>query len=438
MGVRCMAEQVSRFGQWVIAGELRWRKLRQVRVVLTALRVIFPLVLIGTLADLVNRSWLTPTGYYYQTLHVTTWLLRRTRLQQGILLIQTGALGLAVLGVAFAVSYLLVAGVTRRTSDRLMGGGLAVLALEFLNVTPATLRAGRPLEWAAMNLGLPGLALGIVVGLLVGNLYRWSVRRWQQPSDALIRPLTLGTLGVLLTALVSLLWLMRGPVDTTFGPAAWLRSTLTGASDWPALLGVSVLNGGVAWLGSLSPLPSTPQQAAMAAQNLATVLDTGSWHLPHPLTGQTILQAYANMGGPGMTLGLLLAIFCVTHNATQRHVGWLSVLPVLGNFNAPLLVGLPVVLSPVFLLPFLLAPAVCLSLSSLCLALHWVPASAYAFAVGTPGPLISYLGTGGAWSALGLAVVNLGLSTAIYYPFVKWAAMADRQLSEEATNDAMG
>ncbi|KRK93971.1 cellobiose-specific PTS system IIC component [Levilactobacillus acidifarinae DSM 19394] len=405
-------------------------------MVMTALRLVFPLVLVGTLADLVNRSWLESTGYYYQTLHVTSWLLRRTRLQQGVLLVQTGALGLAVLGVAFAVSYLLIARVTRQTSDRLMGGGLAVLALQFLNVNPATLRAGRPLDWTAMNLGLTGLALGIAIGLLIGNLYGWSVKRWSQPSDVVIRPLTLGTLGVLLTALLGVLWLMRAPLGSTTGLTAWLRGPLTGASGWGSLLGVSVLNGGLAWLGVLSPLPSTPQQAAMAAQNLATVLETNSWRLPHPLTGQTILQPYANMGGTGMTLGLLVAIFLVTHNATQRHIGWLSVLPVLGNFNAPLLVGLPVILSPILWLPFLLAPAACLSLSSLCLALHWVPASAYAFAVGTPGPLISYLGTGGALSALGLASINLVLSTAIYYPFVKWAAIAEQRVHEEAISDA--
>lgn len=436
LGGQRMREPVSQLGQWMIAGEVRWRKNQQVRVLLTALRLIFPLVLVGTLADLVNRSWLEPTGYYYQTLHVTTWLLRRTRLQQGVLLLQTGALGLAVLGMAFVVSYLLVARVTAASSDRLMAGGIAVLGLQVLNVNPATVQVGRSPEWLAMNLGLTGLAVGAVVGLLIGNLYRWSVLHWSQPGDTLERPLTLGTLGLLLVAAGGLIWLLRAPFSLQTGFSAWLRAPLNLADGWGQLAVFSVLNGALNWLGVLSPVPTTPEQSVMAAQNLAAVLTTGNWHLPHPLTVQTVSQPYANMGGTGMTLGLLVAILLVTQNTAQRRIGWLSVLPVMGNVNAPLLVGLPVILSPVLLVPLIVAPLACLSLSSLCLGLHWVPASAYPFAVGTPGPLISFLGTGGAWSALGLALVNLALSTVIYYPFVKWAAIAERQVHEEASANA--
>jgi len=63
-----------------------------------------------------------------------------------------------------------------------------------------------------------------------------------------------------------------------------------------------------------------------------------------------------------------------------------------------------------------------------------VPAAAYPLAVGTPGPLISYLGTSGAWSPLVLALVNLAISTAIYYPFVKWAHIAQTEVMGEATS----
>lgn len=399
------------------------------------LRLLFPLVLVGSLADFFNRSWLQPTGYYYQTLHVTGWMLRRTRLQQATLLLQTGTLGLASLGAAFLVSYGLVAHATTKASDRFLAGGLAVLGIQFLNVDPATLQVNRPLGWLAMNTGLGGLAIGLIVGLMVGQLYCLGIQRWPHPGDDLVRPLTLGGIGLLLESGLSVLWLMRTTLGVPLKLGAWLKAPLTLTTGWGQLFRFSVLNGLLTWVGMLNPVTSLTKQSVLATQNLAEVLATGKWHILHPLIAPTLLTPYANMGGTGMTLGLLVAIFLVRRNLVQRQVGWLSALLVFSNFNAPLLVGLPVIWSPLLGIPFLLAPLACLALSSLCLALRWVPASAYPLLVGTPGPLMSFLGTNGALSALVLALVNLALSTAIYYPFVKWAALVERQ-SAKGGDDA--
>lgn len=429
MGVN---ESVSRLGQWCVTQEQRWQQNLQVRVIRKTLQLLFPLVLVGSLADFFNRSWLQPTGYYYQTLHVASWMLRRTRLQQVTVLLQTGALGLASLGAAFLVSYGVVAHVTTQARDRFLAGGLALLGVQFLNIDPATLQVNRPLAWLAMNTGLGGLAVGLLVGLMVGNLYRFGVQRWAHPSDALVRPLTLGSVGLLLESGTGVLWLMRTTLGVPLKVGVWLKAPGMLTAGWEQLFRFSALNGLLTWLGMLNPVTSLTKQSVLATQNLAAVLETGKWHIVHPLIASTILTPYANMGGTGMTLGLLVALFLVRHNPGQRQIGWLSALLVLSNFNAPLLVGLPVIWSPLLGIPFLLAPLAGITLSSLCLALRWVPATAYPLAVGTPGPLISFLGTGGAVSALILALINLALSTAIYYPFVKWAALVDQRGTKEA------
>ena len=340
-------------------------------------------------------------------------MLRRTRLQQATVLLQTGALGLASLGAAFLVSYGVVAHVTTQARDRFLAGGLALLGVQFLNIDPATLQVNRPLDWLAMNTGLGGLAVGLLVGLMV-------------------RPLTLGSVGLLLESGIGVLWLMRTTLGVPLKVGVWLRAPGMLTAGWGQLFRFSVLNGLLTWMGMLDPVTSLTKQSVLATQNLAAVLETGKWHIVHPLIASTILTPYANMGGTGMTLGLLVALFLVHHNSGQRQIGWLSALLVLSNFNAPLLVGLPVIWSPLLGVPFLLAPLAGVTLSSLCLALRWVPATAYPFAVGTPGPLISFLGTGGAVSALILALINLALSTAIYYPFVKWAALVAQRGTKEA------
>ena len=429
-----MTENVNRVGRWLITGEVRWRRNRQVAAVYRALRTVLPLIFLGTLAAYINQAWLESNGYFYQTLHVGSWVLQRTRLQQILLLLQNGALGLATLGLAFAVSYELVATVTTATNDRLAAGFAAVLGLQVINVNPMTLAVGKSVQWIAMDLGLHGLPLGLLMGLVVGNAYRLVTKRWSRPGNDLVRPMTLSFGALVLLAGMGTTWLLRQPYSLHAAFNAFLRGPLQLENDVGRLLNFSALNGFFTWLGVLGPLPTSGGQTIMSAQNLASAVGNAGWHLPHPITLQTVVQSYASMGGPGMTLGLLLAIFCVQHNQEQRRIGWLCLVPTLSNFNAPLLTGLPVILSPLLGIPLLLAPLASIGVSSLFLACHWVPAAAYPLAVGTPGPLIGYLGTSGALSPLLLALLNLALSTAIYYPFVKWAHIAQTEVMGEATS----
>ncbi|KIO96240.1 PTS system, cellobiose-specific IIC component [Levilactobacillus brevis] len=101
----------------------------------------------------------------------------------------------------------------------------------------------------------------------------------------------------------------------------------------------------------LGPLATTGQTVE-TAQNLAAVLLHHGRQLPYPLTVHTVISVYANFGGSGMVLGLLLALFLTRPPRAQRRIGWLSVLPTLGNLNAPLMTGLPVILDPLLGIPF--------------------------------------------------------------------------------------
>ena len=122
--------------------------------------------------------------------------------------------------------------------------------------------------------------------------------------------------------------------------------------------------------------------------------------------------------GPGTLARYLL----VRIMRPQRRLGWYACTNP-GNFNAPLLMGLPL-FSAHIVLPFILAPLVCTALSWTALVLHWVPAVAYPLANGTP----ESTGLPGNRRQLGcsdLSCMELGISTAIYYPFVKWAELRE-------------
>jgi len=176
-----MAERISRVGCNLIGLEIKFRRNRQVSAIYRALRLIFPVILVGTLADFVNQTWLQRSGYYYQTLHVAKWAFQLHLLRQYLGLLSAGTLGLTAILMAFAVSFYLVAPATPLISDRLMAGVIAIIALKSLNVNRQSVLSNHSVQWLSSNLGLSGILVGVLVGLLVGNGYRWLINH-QDPE----------------------------------------------------------------------------------------------------------------------------------------------------------------------------------------------------------------------------------------------------------------
>lgn len=78
--------------------------------------------------------------------------------------------------------------------------------------------------------------------------------------------------------------------------------------------------------------------------------------LPH-IFMEAFWTFFIVVGGSGATMGL---VFCYlrSRSAHLRSIGRLSVVPSLFNINEPVIFGTPIVMNPVFFIPFLLAPMV--------------------------------------------------------------------------------
>lgn len=122
----------------------------------------------------------------------------------------------------------------------------------------------------------------------------------------------------------------------------------------------------------------------------------------------------------------------------NRAIGRASVVPTFFGVNEPILFGAPIVLNPIFFVPFIFTPIVnvwifkffvdTLNMNSFSANLPWV----------TPGPLGIVLGTNFQVLSFILAGLLVVVDTIIYYPFVK---VYDEQILEEErsgkTNDAL-
>lgn len=67
------------------------------------------------------------------------------------------------------------------------------------------------------------------------------------------------------------------------------------------------------------------------------------------------LDTYALLGGCGMTLCLLLAVLLFSRDGRKRHLCGIAGGTILFNINELLIFGLPVVLNPIYAIPFTLA-----------------------------------------------------------------------------------
>lgn len=145
--------------------------------------------------------------------------------------------------------------------------------------------------------------------------------------------------------------------------------------------------------------------------------------LPDRIVAKPLFDIYVYMGGSGATLGLLAAIFIRSRDPGTRRVAAISLVPGLFNINELLVFGLPIVLNPAFLLPFLLVPLVLLVISYLAVSTGLAPLPVFAVDWITP-PLINSFVATESWRGVALQLINLAVATLIYIPFVDLADKA--------------
>lgn len=163
----------------------------------------------------------------------------------------------------------------------------------------------------------------------------------------------------------------------------------------------------------LDPITHDVYGAAMAANEAAAA---AGLPLPHVMT-KAFLDTFVFMGGSGTSICLIGALLLFGKTPANRKLGLLSLAPGIFNINEVLLFGLPVVLNPLMLLPFVGTPLVLTAVSYLAVSGGIVPGTSSTTEWTTPILLNGYLSTGSLRGPL-LQMVNLCLGILMYAPFV--------------------
>lgn len=156
--------------------------------------------------------------------------------------------------------------------------------------------------------------------------------------------------------------------------------------------------------------------------------------LPNVIT-MPFWDMYMSMGGSGLTIGLLIAIFMVSKREDFKAIAKLSFIPGLFNINEPVIFGMPIVLNPILGIPFVITPLVTGTIGYIA-TITGFAAKAYVYTPWPTPPLISgFLATGGSWGAVATQVVCILVSILIYLPFVK-IANNQRNLAQDVADAA--
>lgn len=129
-------------------------------------------------------------------------------------------------------------------------------------------------------------------------------------------------------------------------------------------------------------------------------------------------------------MGLVIAVFLFSKKESWRAVAKLGAPAMLFNIQEPLAFGLPIVLNPILLVPYILAPLANTFVGWLAVSSGLVPI--FRFVVPWTMPLF-FCGTIGTGSIMGglLQVVWLAMDVFIYAPFVIAANRIDDEINEE-------
>ncbi|WP_079527593.1 PTS cellobiose transporter subunit IIC [Halobacillus hunanensis] len=321
-------------------------------------------------------------------------------------------------------------------------GGVTALAA-FLILTPQVLGDVTGVI-ATENLGAKGMFLGIFTAFTAAELYRffvakdWTIKMPQGVPGAVSRsfsallPITF-TLSIFLMVRIIFSYTPFGDVQNFIYTVVQAPLTALG-SGLPATI-AAVLLIQIFWFFGLHGQiivnsVMDPVWYSLATENLAA-FQAGE-EVPHIVSKQFIESFVVGMGGSGMTLAVILGIFLIGKSRQMKEIGKLGAPAGIFNVNEPIIFGLPIIMNPIVLLPWLVAPVVVTVITYMSMASGLVPPPTGVIVPWTTPTILNGAIATNSWQGGVLQAFNIVIVFLIWWPFLK---ILDNQYYESERDD---
>ena len=132
----------------------------------------------------------------------------------------------------------------------------------------------------------------------------------------------------------------------------------------------------------------------------------------------TMIQMFAEFGGSGVTIGLVIAILIFSKREDNRTIAGISIVPGLFNINETMTFGIPLVLNPILDIPFILAPVVTVIIGYILVSSGFCPKIVLEVPWTMPPVLFGFVATGGKPMGAVAQLIVLAVSVVVYIPFL--------------------
>lgn len=332
----------------------------------------------------------------------------------------TATFGVLAVVACFSIAYDLG---KRLNQEAIVSATLAtvVFLLIQLDVTTAAFRME--------SLGSKGLFTAILVALVAVRVQAFLTARnmvIRMPASV-PEVVTQSFLSLTpLLVLVAIFWLIRFVagfdidqlIQTAFSPLVFALNTLPGILAY-ALLVTMLWSVGINGDNAVDVVVA-PIFLQYLAANVAAM--TQGQPLPY-VTAYGFFTAFVNVGGTGATIALALVLWR-SKDPGFRKISRLSMPTQIFQINEPIFFGLPIVLNPVFMVPYILNALVLTTCAYLLMQWNIIQKPFMNVPWTTPPIVGHYLVTGGDWKAAVWGALSIVIAMLVYLPFAK---MAERQ-----------
>lgn len=339
--------------------------------------------------------------------------------------------------VAFGIGYNLA---QSYKVDPLSGGQIAVAAL-LLTIMPQTVdEFGFVLPMS--YLGGQGLFVTIVVSILAVEIFRFCK---QKNITIKLPPQVPASVGRSFEALipVAIVMVLMSLITVAAGIdlhqlVTKITSPLVKAGDSlpgvliPVFLITFFWSFGIHGVSVVGSVARPLWEMYLTAN--AEAVAAGAETLPH-VAPEPLYQWFIWIGGSGATIGLVIAMLIFARSKAMKNLTRATIIPSIFNINEPVIFGLPIVLNPIFIIPFIITPLILATIAYLATSLGFVTPTYIKAPWTLPAPIGAYLATGGDWRAIILVLINITIATVIYTPFFRIYDKKMVALEQQETED---
>jgi PTS system cellobiose-specific IIC component len=408
---------------------------------------LMPLIMVGAFAVLLNNVFFVPwsllAGFIGGDHPFIVWSF--ANVAPLFSLMESGTFAIIAMALAFSLGYNRAVG---ENKDALSTGLINVACFMLLGALSRNNPDVAP--WVGNFLAAQGIFVALVVGLLAPEIYFTVVRKnWVIKMPEQVPPaVTRGFMAVIPGFITVLVFAIVGYIFN----AVWEMSIFTFFETYisQALMGLGQHLISVVVISFLIPLfwffglhganileaVMSPVYGTLGLQNIQLfsegirTVGSGANELAVWVRGSW--DAYVFLGGSGATLPLIAAFLWFSKVKEHKEIAKLGTAPGIFMINEPILFGIPVVLNPIFLVPFLLVQPVLTVIAYLATTAGIAGPIVNSVPWTTPPILNAYLATNGSLGATLVAAVNLVVAFFIYMPFVVVANKQAEKLAKKS------